>query len=265
MKVGGKTVLLTGAAGGIGSEMANALASAGAKLILVARNSRKLTALCDQLEGHGHQAMVIDLAMPEGRQELVQSCADRVDVLINNAGVNHFGMFEEQNEEQLRQMLDVNVFVPMALTQALLPALHARSGTVINVGSGFGSIGYPGFCGYSASKFALRGFTEALRRELFDSKVKVQYLGPRAVATEMNPPHVVAMNEELGNGMDTPKDVAIELMALLESEKDLRLMGSAERFFAKLNSLFPGLVDSALGKKLPVIRRKAMAAQGQSG
>ncbi|MEH6588335.1 MAG: SDR family oxidoreductase [Halioglobus sp.] len=265
MNLDGKTALLTGAGGGIGTEMALALAAAGATLILVARNEARLALLRDRLHGEGHMIVVADLTQQDGRRAVVEVCGTGLDLLVNNAGVNHFGMFEQQSEALIRQMLEVNVFVPMILTQALLPLLRARAGTIVNVGSGFGSIGFPGYCGYSASKFALRGFSEALGRELADSQVSVQYLGPRAVATDMNPPEVVAMNEELGNDMDSPQEVARELMVLLESGNRSRLMGRTERFFARLNSVFPGLVDSALGKKLPVIRRQAMAAQVQSG
>lgn len=265
MNISGKTAVLTGAGGGIGSAMAFALAGAGAGLVLVARDRVKLDSLCESLPGEGHALVSADITSEAGRAAVLGACQGGVDLLVNNAGVSHFGMFEQQSEQQLRQTLDVNVLAPMLLTQALLPMLAQSSGTVVNVGSGYGSIGFAGNCAYSASKFALRGFTEALRRELADSSISVQYLAPRAVATDMNPPEVVAMNKELGNATDTAAQVANELMALLASGKPARHMGAPERFFAKLNGLFPSIIDSALASKLPVIRRQAMAAQAKAG
>lgn len=265
MDVNGKLTVLTGAGGGIGSAMANSLAGAGARLILVARDQARLEMLCNLLPGSGHCAVAADLVTEEGRAAVLAACDGKLDLLVNTAGVNHFGMLEQQSEQQLQQMLEVNVMAPMLLTQSLLAQLRENAGTVVNVGSGFGSIGFAGYCGYSASKFALRGFTEALKRELADTGVTVQYLAPRAVDTAMNPPEVVAMNEELGNVTDSAEDVAKELMSLLHSQKRSRHMGGPERFFAKLNVLFPSVVDSALAKKLPIIRRHAMAAQSRAG
>lgn len=265
MNVNGKLVVLTGAGGGIGSAMAASLAAAGARLILVARNATRLEALCGSLPGAGHRTVAADIVTGAGRAQVLAACGDELDLLVNNAGVNYFGLLEQQGEQELRQMMDVNVIAPMLLTQSLLAQLQRNGGGVVNVGSGFGSIGFAGYCGYSASKFALRGFTEALRRELAGSGVTVQYLAPRAVATDMNPPEVNALNEELGNATDSPDLVASELMALLDSGKPARHIGAPERFFARLNGLFPGIVDSALGKNLALIKRQAMAVKANAG
>ena len=201
MDVHNKTVLLTGAAGGIGVSFAQALADSGAKLVLVGRSLISLDALLDSLPGSGHRAIPADLATAQGRQAVVNACAEGIDVLVNNAGVNHFGLLKTQTEEQIRTMFELNAVAPILLTQALLPLLSARESIVVNVGSGFGSIGFAGYSGYSASKFALRGFSQALRRELADTSVSVLYLAPRATATSMNPDCIVAMNSELGNSM----------------------------------------------------------------
>ena len=259
MDLNNKTVLLTGAAGGIGASFAQALADGGARLVLVGRNLINLDTLLETLPGSGHRAIPADLGTVQGRLAVVNACAEGIDVLINNAGVNHFGLLEAQTEEQIRTMFELNTIAPILLTQALLPQLVKRESIVVNVGSGFGSIGFAGYCGYSASKFALRGFSEALRRELADTPVSVLYLAPRATATSMNPDHIVAMNSELGNATDEPRVVARALMDLLAKPRGTRFLGWPERFFIKLNGLFPGLVDKALGKQLPVIRRHAVA------
>ena len=143
----------------------------------------------------------------------------------------------------------------MQLTQLFMPMLKQRSGTVINIGSTFGSIGYAGFSGYCASKFGLRGYTEALQRELADSEVRVLYLAPRATRTAINTPQVDALNRALGQGVDSPEQVAKALVDQLISGRKRRYLGSAENIFVRLNALLPGLVDKALGSKLQQIKQ----------
>ncbi len=264
MNIRGKSLLLTGASGGIGAAMAERLAQEGARLILVSRKRASLDSLVADLPGEGHVAVAADIGSREGRATLVAACGGRLDGLINNAGVNSFGLLQDLADEQLRQMFEVNTMAPMLLVRDLLPLLIEGEGFVVNVGSGFGCIGFPGYCGYSASKFALRGFTEALRRELADKPVSVLYLAPRATATTMNPPEVVALNRELGNRTDSPQRVADELLRLLKRGKGSRAIGLPERFFARLNALFPSLVDGALAKQLPTIRQRALAGSRQS-
>lgn len=259
MDLAGKRIILTGAAGGIGQAFAARLAAAGAQLLLVSRSEDALEALGERLPGCGHEVVAVDLATAAGRMALVAAAGDAVDGLVNNAGVSFFGLLGDQTEEQLRQTLELNLLVPMLLVRDLLPALQARGGTIVNVGSAFGSIGFPGFAAYSSSKFGLRGFTEALRRELAGSGVEVKYLAPRATATQMNSVAVQAMNNELGTVMDPPERVAAELMALLARGNGVRFVGWPERLFIKLNSVLPAVVDKALLRQLPVVRRYALA------
>ncbi|HCD56821.1 MAG TPA: hypothetical protein DEQ90_15460, partial [Halieaceae bacterium] len=133
MRVAGKRIVLTGAAGGIGQASARALAQAGAALILVSRNGEVLEAFSKTLPGEGHRIVVADLASDEGRAAVI-AAGQEADGLINNAGVNHFGLFAEQTEAQWRQTLELNLMVPMLLVQGLLPILQARGGWVVNVG-----------------------------------------------------------------------------------------------------------------------------------
>ncbi|MBT5008142.1 MAG: SDR family oxidoreductase [Halieaceae bacterium] len=263
MNISGKSLLLTGATGGIGTAMAHRLAGEGARLILVSRNQHRLDNLLARLPGEGHTVVSADIGTAEGRQTIVSACQGQLDGLINNAGINSFGMLETLDERQLQQMFEINAMAPILLTRDLLYTLSKSAGFVVNVGSGFGSIGFPGYCAYSASKFALRGFTEALRRELADTAVSVLYFAPRATDTAMNPPEVVELNKELGNTTDSPKLVADELFALVKKGKGNRAIGLPERFFARLNALFPSLVDGALAKQLPTIRRRALAGTEQ--
>jgi short-subunit dehydrogenase len=152
-------------------------------------------------------------------------------------------------------MLSTNLSVPIKLCQLFLGQLQYTKGTIVNVGSSFGSIGYPYQTLYCASKFGLRGFTEALSRELNGSGVKVAYLAPRATDTTINNSKIRALNKELGNKMDSPELVARELLALLDSNQTRRFIGFPEKLFVRINGAFPRIVDNAIAKQLPKIKR----------
>jgi short-subunit dehydrogenase len=258
MELRNRQVLLTGATGGIGGAVAMELAAAGARLILVGRDPERLASLRHSLAGDGHSEIVADISTTDGRDAVVLG-AEGADILINNAGVNHFGLFEDLEEARLRELMETNLIAPMLLCRGLLPQLTARAGAIVNIGSAFGGIGFPGYTAYSASKYGLRGFSEALRRELAGS-VAVFYLAPRATKTAMNSDAVDAMNRELGNAMDSPEWVAKQLLQLLEHDTPVRYLGWPEKLFVRINGLLPRLVDRSLRAQLPIIRRYAKSA-----
>ncbi|MGY0218359.1 SDR family oxidoreductase [Endozoicomonadaceae bacterium StTr2] len=258
MNLKGKTILLTGASGGIGSAIARQLAAEGASLLLTGRREQPLQQLVNTLYGDGHHYVVADLGDPVQRQRLIDAAED-VDVLINNAGISDFRLLADSSEQDIQRMLATNVEVPISLCHSLLPLLQQKNeAAIVNVGSAFGAIGYPGYSLYCSSKFAIRGFTESLRRELADTQVQVHYLAPRATSTEINTSAVNELNRELGTATDSPERVAAELVDLLQRpSSSSRAIGWPEKFFARLNGLAPGLVDGALKKQLPTIRRYA--------
>lgn len=260
MNLSGKTALLTGATGGIGSALARALASKGVNLIVTGRNKDKLTALHSQLDGTGHQIWACDLTRAEDREALRLMCAERgIDLLINNAGIQRLAMLEQMSNSELALMIETNLTVPMLLCRDLLPVLVDRPGSaIVNIGSILGSIGYAGSATYCATKFGLRGFSEALRRELADRSVQVVYFAPRATATSFNSAGMMAMNEALGTAVDSAERVADEFINTLKQQKPHSCyLGWPEKFFVRLNGLFPKLVDKALVKQLPIIRQFA--------
>lgn len=257
------SVLITGAAGGIGSAVAKRLALSGARLLLTDLHIAPLDRLAAELAAGGASAATVaaDIATDAGRTAVVEQAGAReVDVLINAAGVNPFGLFEDQRAAAIGKTMLINALGPMLLCHALLPLFAQRPHAhIVNVGSTFGSVGFPGFCTYSASKFALRGFSEALRRELADTPIGVHYVAPRATQTALATNRVRALNEELGAGMDTPETVAAAIEGALRHERRETFLGAPERLLAKLNGLMPGLVDRSLRKRLPAIRRHATA------
>lgn len=252
-------VVLTGASGGIGLSLAEQLCEAGAHVIAVGRQASALQGL-QQRFADRVSIVQADLCEARGRQAVLHAARDlgKVNVLINAAGANEFGMLESQTDDALNKLLAVNVTATLQLTRDMLPVLRQQPrALVVNVGSTFGSIGYPGYTAYCATKFAIRGFSEALRRELADSHVGVLYVAPRATQTAMNSPEVVAMNAELRVAMDAPLNVARQIVRAIRTEREESYLGWPEKLFVRLNSVWPRMVDQALRKQLPVIQRFA--------
>ena len=153
-------------------------------------------------------------------------------------------------------LLDSNLLSPILLCQKFLPLLQAQSnGQIVNIGSVFGDIGYPGFAAYCATKSGLRGFTQALRRELSDSRVRVRYFAPRATRTGINSSAVDQMNAALKTQADEPKVVAQAFMDFLRSDRNERVLGWPEQLFVLINRLRYQITDNAIGKQLEVIKR----------
>ncbi|MBM6549516.1 SDR family oxidoreductase [Marinomonas ostreistagni] len=257
--------LLTGATGGIGQAIAKALANEGIKLLLQGRNEAGLEQLRAQLPGQ-HEIIVADLATATGRQQLIRRAylLGELSMLINNAGISHLSLLEETEEALLQSIMQTNLIAPMLITQGLLPLLERQpSSTIVNVGSTFGSIGFAAQTSYCASKFGLRGFTEALRRELADTSIKVLYLAPRATQTSINSDAAMAMNQHLGNAVDTPEKVAQALLKQLHAQRARTFIGFPERLFVLLNSLMPSLIDRALKSKLNLIKHYSSRPLGE--
>jgi len=263
MKLQDTRVLVTGAGGGIGSAIAAELASRGAAVMLAGRDTVVLEATAASLDAPRDRVATVagDLAVEADRKCLCEAAArwrGGINVLVNNAGVSDFGLFDDQPAAAIDRAVTINLLAPLHLCHALLPVLRRQpEAAVLNVGSVFGSIGYPGFASYSATKFALRGFSEALRRELAGTTVRVHHLSPRATRTAFNSTAVERLNAELGVAMDTPQAVARAACALLEQGTAEAVVGWPEKFFARLNAVLPRIVDRALGKQLPVVRRHA--------
>lgn len=254
MKLSGKRILITGAAGGIGSQLALELAGKGATLGLVGRDAAKLDALVQAVKSRGGKAHVItgDLAAPDAAQAVAEAAnvaMGGVEVLVNCAGIAQFGLFEEQSPQALEALWRVNVLAPVQLARAVLPQMMARRyGQIVNVGSIFGSIGFAYFTNYSASKFAMRGFSEALRRELDGSGVTVTYVAPRYTRTALNDGMVSRMAEAVGMNTDDPALVARHVARAIEQERKDCYIGWPESLFVRINALLPRLVDGALRK-----------------
>jgi NAD(P)-dependent dehydrogenase (short-subunit alcohol dehydrogenase family) len=257
----GRTVLLTGASGGIGSALCDRLAAAGARVVAVGRSEDRLRPL---VQRHGAARVVpqaADLSTDGGRASVV-AAAEALDptpsVLVLAHAHGGFGLFEDQSPDALRTLVETNLVGPMLLIRALLPVLgrHERA-SVVAVGSTFGSLAFPGFAAYSASKFGLRGLIEGLAREYADTGLRFQFLSPRATRTAFNTPQVEAMNREMKVTQDEPAAVAARLVDAIAAGRPRMQIGWPEKMFARLNGAWPGLVDRSLKAQLPIVRRHA--------
>lgn len=252
MKLHDRVFLLLGGSGGIGRALIEPLITAGARVIVASRQPEALPA------GSGVSAVHLDLGaadLPDQLQRLTEA-HPTIDGVIHCAGQNHFASLAQLPVAALDEQITVNLRSAILIARHFTPRFErAGCGALVFVGSTFGSIGFPGYTAYCASKFGLRGFSEALRRELADTPVQVIYVAPRATTTAMNPEAVIQLNRALGNSMDAPAIVASQIIRAMERDDSRRFLGWPEKLFIVVNGILPRLVDKAIFKQLPVIRR----------
>jgi short-subunit dehydrogenase len=247
MRVKSKRVILTGAAGGIGRLLARQLAEQETRCALIDADAEALDNLCRELPEA--TAVPADLSSGHRCQEAAQqaiSVLGGVDILINLAGLMSFCTYENEDINRIERLIQVNLMAPMALSRAVLPTMLAQNaGQLVNVGSMFGSIGFAYFTAYSASKFGLRGFSQALRRELADTSISVTYISPRAVKTPINTAAIMQMGASTKMTMDEPETTARKIMRAIEEGRKEVYLGFPESWFARLNGVWPALIDIA--------------------
>lgn len=187
----GKWCLITGAASGIGRATAWAMQAEGARLILCDIQKQKVDALAEDINLKGGEALSysVDVALQapmERFAEWAHSEVGAVDVLVNNAGILRTGGFDQTSFEDWHQVLDVNLWGAIHATKLFVPQMVERGGgTLVNIASASGIVGFSKLSAYSTSKFALVGFSEAVRGELAGSGVSVSTICPGFVRTEI--------------------------------------------------------------------------------
>ena len=241
-----KTVLITGAGSGIGRALALEAAANGFNLILAGRTKSTLDETANMISTVKVVTIAADVTTPAGRADIVSETGNDLDILINNAGTLTVGQIEDISDDQISQMVTTNLTAPMMLTRDLIPALTKSKGRIVNIGSVFGDIAYPFFASYSATKFGLRGFSDAIRRELSGKDIGVTYIAPRATSTNAET-KFSALIEPLDMTLDAPDVVAKQAWTAILTGKRESFPKGKERFFVKVQRLFPSLVDKSVG------------------
>ncbi len=196
MRFEGKTVLVTGSTSGIGRAAAEQFGGAGAHVIVTGRDQKRGRDVVDTIASAGGKARFIaaDLSAPGGAQQLGQA-AERVDVLVNNAGIFPFGASHEIAIDDVKAALDFNVLAPFTLVAALVPGMVQRKGgAIVNVSTMVASFGLPGMSAYGASKAALELLTKAWAAEYGPAGVRVNAVAPGPTRTPGTEP--------MGDGID---------------------------------------------------------------
>jgi len=269
MKLAGRTAVITGAASGIGRGTAMALARRGCGLALADLNGQGLAETVALVEPHGvrvsrHRLDVADRAAVAALPDAVLAAHGRADLLFNNAGVAIGGTFEQVAEEDFDWLMEINFQAVVRLTRAFLPLLRSSDqARIVNISSIFGIIAPPGQTAYCASKFAVRAFSESLRRELEaeGARIGVTVVHPGGVDTSIaksarpprgiNDPDLEAQKARFEKFLRMPPEKAGEIIvAGVEKERPRVLVGGDARFMALVERLAPVRYWSFLGRAL---------------
>jgi len=247
MKLTGKTIAITGGAGGIGSRVAELAVQKGATPVIIDRLA---------MPNSQHPYIMGDLSGADGIYFISERLREiQPDILLNLAGIQYFGMLEAQSPEQIALMVQVNLTAPMLLTQAVLPAMKKRrSGQIVNIGSIFGSISFAHFVTYSSTKAGIKAFSEGLRREVTDSGITVTHIAPRAVKTPLNNEKILQLAARTKMAMDEPNQIAKRMIEAIEKDAKDVYIGFPESLFVRVNALLPRIVDGALAKNDRIAR-----------
>lgn len=250
MQIDGRVVLITGASEGIGAACAASFRRRGARLSLVARNETKLA------EVGGTDALITagDLTDPKVREAAVNRTVarfGRIDVLVNNAGIGLYAPAWNAPMEEVRRLVELNYFVPLALTQLVVPHMRKQaSGTVVNVSSIAGQAVMPWFTLYSSTKFALCAMTDGLRMELKRDGIHAMAVCPGYVQTAFQshvlggkPPVAIALRKRFAI---TAEECAEALVRGVERDRRLVVTPRSGWFVVWAARFFPALVEARL-------------------
>lgn len=245
MQLAGRKALLTGATGGLGRAMAQALAGRGATLLLSSRKEAELEQLAAALPGSGHRALPADLAEPGSAVSLAAAAGD-ADVLVANAGLPGAGWLTDFTPEQVGRALRVNLEAPMLLAQALYPAMVERGGGhLVFVSSLAGKAASPRSSIYNATKFGLRGFALGLRTDIGPKGVGVSLVSPGFIrdagmfadSGAKTPP---------GLGTATSAEVGAAVVKAVEQDRvEIVVAPLVDRVAAHLSLISPGIAARA--------------------
>jgi len=261
-KIDGLRIAVTGASSGIGRELALQLAARGAQVLATARREAKLAELAEQFAEHARsrastgriQILAGDITDAGFRNVLVEWCEDHwhgLDVLINNAGAGAIGRFTDADSNRMRKVMELDFFARVELTRSMLPLLRkGRRPAIMNIGSVLSHRAVPLKSEYCAAKFALRGWSEALRCELAREKIEVLQISPSTTRSEFFESMIDTDQNQKSRSfgsMTTKKVALIAIVGLVKSRREIILsLGGKSLVWA--GRIFPSLLDRILSR-----------------
>lgn len=250
-----KVVIITGASSGIGKALAFAFGQEGASIVITGRREDALNSVSAELSkaGINNLAIVADVSVAKDNELMVAKTIEKfgkIDILINNAGISMRAMFEDCDLSVIETLMNINFYGTVYATKYALPYIKASKGSIVGISSIAGYRGLPVRAGYSASKFAMNGFLEALRTELLHTGVHVLTACPGFTASNIRMASLGADGSNKGDSMrDEGKMMSSEevaqyiLKAVQQRKRDLVLTGQG-KLTVFLNKWLPGLMDS---------------------
>ena len=252
-----KVVIVTGGSDGIGKALVEALLQQGAKVATCARNFDKLYQLGKMHAGKSLFTAAIDVSNENECKLFIEDVIKTygsIDILINNAGISMRAMFKDVEMETMRKVMDINFWGTVYCSKYALPYITKQQGTIASVSSIAGFRGLPGRAGYSASKFAMNGFMEALRTELLDTGVHVMWVSPgftasnirNAALTKDGKPQGASPLEE--GSLKTAEECAAQILDAIQKKKRTLIFSADDKRTVLLNKLIPSLTDKLVHK-----------------
>ncbi len=249
-----KVAVITGASSGIGRSIAEAFARQGTHLALAARNAEKLSETAEICRQSNVEVLTIptDVSQKEDCRNLIYQTAEhfnRIDFLINNAGISMRALFAQMDLSVMEQTMNINFWGTIYCTHYAMDYLLKQKGWVIGVSSIAGFRGLPGRTAYSASKFAMNGFLEALRTENLNTGLKVLTLSPGFTASNIRNRALSASGEPQAEtprderAMMQPQEVAQHLLKAIRKQKKTLILTRQGKLTVALNKFFNGLMD----------------------
>jgi len=256
-----KVVIITGASSGIGEACALAFAKKGANVVIAARNTEKLNTVAEKIAkiGAGVLAVKCDVAVKADCQNLINETLkkfNKIDVLINNAGISMRAIFNEMELEVLEKVMDINFYGTVYCTKFALPHILKNKGSVVGVSSIAGYLGLPARTGYSASKYAMQGFLDALRTENLRTGLHVMVACPGFTASNIRNTALSADGSSQGETprdegkMMTAEEVANHIVNGVAKRKRTLVLTTEGKLAVFLGKLFPRFVEKQVFNKM---------------
>jgi short-subunit dehydrogenase len=261
VELAGKTALVTGATGGLGRAIAEALAARGARLVLSSRKADELDELAGSLPGEGHRPAVADLAL-EGAADRLVTEAGEVDVLVANAGLSAGGRLDRVASEELEHALRVNLEAPIRIAHALLPGMLERGeGHLVFVSSIQGKVALARSSVYTATKFGLRGFALSLRDDLAGTPVGASVVMPGFIR-DAGMFAASGQRAPAGLGTSTPDEVGAGVVKAIERDRaEVMVAPRLQRFAAGVAHRSPRLASLVTRRTSAKVADKVIAGQ----